>query len=56
LANSSEEAGSSFLVSVEKMCKKVNVRLAVMAHTFNPSIQEAEAGKSLSLRPAWFTE
>jgi hypothetical protein len=25
-------------------------------HTFNPSIWEAEAGRSLSLRPAWTTE
>jgi hypothetical protein len=24
--------------------------------TFNPSTQEAETGRSLSLRPAWFTE
>jgi hypothetical protein len=28
----------------------------VVAHAFNPSTQEAEAGGSLSLRPAWFTE
>ena len=29
---------------------------AVVAHTFNPSTWEAEAGKSLSLRPARSTE
>jgi hypothetical protein len=29
---------------------------AVVAHTFNPSTQEEEAGRFLSLRPAWFTE
>jgi hypothetical protein len=29
---------------------------AVVVHTFNPSTQEAEAGRSLSWRPAWFTE
>jgi hypothetical protein len=29
---------------------------AVMAHAFNPSTWEAEAGGFLSLRPAWFTE
>jgi hypothetical protein len=29
---------------------------AVMAHAFNPSTWKAEAGKSLSLRPAWSTE
>jgi hypothetical protein len=28
----------------------------VVAHTFNPSTWEAEAGGSLSLRPAWSTE
>ena len=28
----------------------------VVAHTFNPSTLEAEAGGSLSLRPAWSTE
>jgi major histocompatibility complex class I len=29
---------------------------AVMAHVFNPSTWEAEAGGFLSLRPAWSTE
>ena len=29
---------------------------AVVVHPFNPSTQEAEAGRSLSLRPAWSTE
>jgi hypothetical protein len=28
----------------------------VMAHTFNPNTWEAEAGRFLSLRPAWSTE
>ena len=28
----------------------------VVAHTFNPSIWEAEAGGSLRLRPAWSTQ
>jgi hypothetical protein len=28
----------------------------VVAHAFTTSIQEAEAGGSLSLRPAWSTE
>ena len=27
-----------------------------MAHAFNPSSWEAEAGRSLSVRPAWSTE
>ena len=30
--------------------------LGVVAHSFNPSTQEAEAGGFLSLRPAWSTE
>ena len=29
--------------------------LGVVAHTFNPSAWEAEAGRFLSLRPAWST-
>jgi hypothetical protein len=28
----------------------------MVAHTFNPSTQEAEAGRSLSSKPAWSTE
>jgi hypothetical protein len=28
----------------------------VVAHTFNPSTWEVEAGRSLSSRPAWSTE
>jgi hypothetical protein len=28
----------------------------MVAHTFNPNIREAEAGGSLSWRPAWSTE
>jgi len=27
-----------------------------VAHTFNHGTQEAEAGRSLSLRPIWFSE
>jgi hypothetical protein len=27
-----------------------------MAHTFNPSTQDTETGKSLSSRPAWSTK
>jgi major histocompatibility complex class I len=28
----------------------------VVAHAFNPSTWEAEAGRFLNLRPAWSTE
>jgi hypothetical protein len=31
-------------------------RLGVVAHTFNPSTWETEAGRFLSSRPAWSTE
>jgi hypothetical protein len=31
-------------------------RLSVVAHAFNPSTWEAEAGEFLNLRPAWSTE
>ena len=34
------------------MAKKLVPSQAVVAYTFNPSTQEAEAGGSLSLRPA----
>jgi major histocompatibility complex class I len=30
--------------------------LGMVVHTFNPSTREAEAGRFLSLRPAWSTE
>jgi hypothetical protein len=32
------------------------LQLGVVAHTFNPSTREAEAGGFLSSRPAWSTE
>jgi hypothetical protein len=31
-------------------------KLSVVAHAFNPSTWEAEAGRFLSLRPAWSTK
>jgi hypothetical protein len=34
----------------------MHCRLAVVAHTFNPSPWEAEAGGFLSLRASWSTE
>jgi hypothetical protein len=38
-----------------KFLKKCSSR-AVVAHTFNPSTWEAEAGRFLSSRPAWSRE
>jgi hypothetical protein len=35
---------------------EVQLGQAVVVHTFNPSIWEAEAGEFLSSRPAWSTE
>jgi hypothetical protein len=35
---------------------KAKLSLAVVVHAFNPNIWEAEAGRFLSLRPAWSTE
>jgi hypothetical protein len=34
----------------------LHLNQAVVAHAFNPSTREAEAGRFLSLRPAWSTE
>jgi hypothetical protein len=36
--------------------KNSGLEPGVVAHTFNPSSREAEAGRFLSLRPAWSTE
>jgi hypothetical protein len=36
--------------------KKDEFKPDVVAHTFNPSTWEAEAGEFLSLRPAWSIE
>ena len=39
----------------EKELKK-SLEPGVVGHTFNPSAQKAEAGRSLSLRPVWSAE
>jgi hypothetical protein len=38
------------------MSMKIFSSRAVVAHAFNPSTWEAEAGGFLSLRPAWSTQ
>ena len=40
---------------MKKMSKKLKKKKNYYA-AFSPSTQEAEAGRSLSSRPAWFTE
>jgi hypothetical protein len=35
------------------MLPKHHIELGMVVHTFNPSSQKAEAGRSLSLRPDW---
>jgi hypothetical protein len=41
---------------IYKMLQKEEFQLGMVAHAFNPSTWEAEAGRFLSSRPAWFTE
>jgi hypothetical protein len=45
-----------FLRHITASYKRRLALRAVVAHTFNPSTWEAEAGGFLSLRPAWSTE
>jgi hypothetical protein len=51
---------ASHSIGIEHMCGhawlKKQQRQAVVAHAFNPSTWEADAGRFLSLRPAWSTE
>jgi hypothetical protein len=43
-------------VTVTRVVKSQSLGLGVVAHTFNPSTWEAEAGGFLSSRPAWSTK
>jgi major histocompatibility complex class I len=38
------------------MVKSISPNGAVVAHAFNPSTWDTEAGRFLSSRPAWSTE
>jgi hypothetical protein len=46
---------TQFFIELEREIVKFICR-AVVAHTFNPSTWEAEAGRFLSSRPAWSTK
>jgi hypothetical protein len=41
-------------IPVSDMIKKFLMCRAVVVHAFNPSTWEAEAGRFLSSRPAWY--
>jgi hypothetical protein len=41
---------------IQKKKEKQKTKPGVVAHAFNPSAWEAEAGGFLSSRPAWSTE
>jgi hypothetical protein len=51
-----EEKGGRERKKKRKERKKEEKGWAVVAHAFNSSTWEAEAGGFLSLRPAWSTE
>jgi hypothetical protein len=42
-----------YIQRTQKLTKKLDSSEAVVAHAFNPSTWEAEAGRFLSSRPAW---
>jgi hypothetical protein len=44
------------MCQVKQWAKKCFLSWVVLVHTFNPSASEAEAGSSLSLMSAWYTE
>jgi major histocompatibility complex class I len=50
--NLSQRQGNIF----NKMIKESFPKPGLVAHAFNPSTREAEAGGFLSSRPAWSTE
>jgi hypothetical protein len=43
-------------IAVGELLKMRSFSRAVVMHTFDPSTWEGEAGRFLSLRPAWSTE
>ena len=58
-SKSNEERAKSRCRCMGNLIERTKEKLtsqAVVVHAFNPSTWEAEAGGSLILRPAWFTE
>jgi hypothetical protein len=45
-----------FKKGINNSLKEIQERPGVVAHAFNPSTQEAQAGGFLSSRPAWSTK
>jgi hypothetical protein len=55
-ASALTKEGFSRRLDLILICKIGVSSWAVVVHAFNPSSWEAEAGRFLSLRPAWSTE
>jgi hypothetical protein len=55
-APSHQAYSENFHILSDFLSLKNEISWAVVAHAFNPSIWEAEAGRFLSSRPAWSTE
>jgi hypothetical protein len=52
----SKQVNKAQQIKIKTHFKKSKQSRAVVAHAFNPSTREAEAGRFLSLGPAWSTK